>query len=391
MGATQRLTERFAFTGGKVRRPGVDGYTGAYPLVEGVLLCGPASKNRRRYTREAFAGDRVKRYEGRPVNVDHGSGGKYASQIGWVENARHRADGMPIGDIGVKPTHPLAESFLFDAEHRPANCGMSHIADCRTTRAADGWDDVTAVEAVESVDLVVGPATVKSLFEQTHRRSAVISTFRKVIESLESRLGADRRKLARRVLVEMDDGGDAMGMIADAPVEEPAPDADPDAAIDDAFRQVFHSQVDALLDDSHTLNEFVSKIKDLYKTRAKLLGKADSPAATDVPAEEPGDAVPAEESKRPSLAGLISEARAAGIRNPTVEDVAAVEGIRSAAARKTVFERFAAAERVAETPRSSGKRPGAGELPGKAGATGTTKAIESVPTAGDKFADLLKG
>jgi hypothetical protein len=160
--ASRRIEERFAFSGGTIDR------TGEYPVVRGVLLCGPESKNRRRYKAEAFAGDRVKKYEGRPINIGHIDPRKsrlYSEQIGWIEKAYHRADGMPLGDIAVKPKHPLAETFLWDAEHRPSSAGMSHVAQCSTEAAKDGWDDVRELQEVESVDLVLDPASVKNFYE----------------------------------------------------------------------------------------------------------------------------------------------------------------------------------------------------------------------------------
>jgi hypothetical protein len=162
----KRFIERMAMSG-RVDR------TGKYPVIRGVLLCGSSSLNRRRYKPEAFAGDRVKRYNSKPVFLNHGDGRTsrdYRDQMGWVENPRLRSDGMPEGDIAIKPTHPLAETVLWDAEHRPSNVGMSHVANCETRPGADGWDEVIEMIEAESVDLVVGPATVKSLFEQDAKR-----------------------------------------------------------------------------------------------------------------------------------------------------------------------------------------------------------------------------
>lgn len=376
---TERLTERFAFAGGKVRRPGVNGYTGAYPVVEGVLLCGPVSKHRRRYKAEAFAGDRVKRYDGRPVNVDHGTGGKYASQLGWIENPRHRADGMPIGDIGVKPTHPLAESFLFDAEHRPTNCGMSHVANCRTTRAPDGWDEVTEMVEADSVDVVVGPATTGSLYEQQHRRSAVTFSLKSFVERFGPKWGAKKWADATKLVEDM-------GALADAPVmDEPPADA-----ADGDLKSALMAAITPMLDEAFESGDAAkvcSAIKDFIKLHAKHTGK-DTPA--EAPAEKPSDAEESKES-RPTPAGLLAEAKAAGIAAPTLEHAIAVEGIPTAAGRKAVFELLAKTAKLAEAeqPRSGGKRPGAGPLP-EPPKKGTTTTTESVPTDGKAFAESVR-
>src|SRR5687767_1782926 len=106
------ITERLAFSGGRVDR------TGPRPVVREVLLCGPESANKRRYQREAFAGERIKRYAGVPVYLNHGEPRKsrrYEDRIAKVVNPRHRAsDGMPVGDLEVRPKHPYAETFLDD-------------------------------------------------------------------------------------------------------------------------------------------------------------------------------------------------------------------------------------------------------------------------------------
>jgi hypothetical protein len=192
--ATRKLTEQFQFTGGTV------GGTADAPVISGVLLCGPRSLNRRRYLPKAFEGDRVKRYNGAPVHIEHAgpNGQSYTVQIGTVQNARHRKDGMPIGDIAVNPKKPLAEAFLWDAEHQPNACGMSHVAECEYTRAQDGWDEVTELKRVESVDVIGAgrAATTKGLREGRRR------TIRGLAESVLRVKAATpiQRVVARRLL-----------------------------------------------------------------------------------------------------------------------------------------------------------------------------------------------
>jgi hypothetical protein len=192
------ITERFAYEGGTVDR------TGPRPIVRGVLLCGATSANRRRYKKEAFAGARVKRYNGVPVYLNHGDGRsprRYEDRIAKVVNARHRADGMPIGDLEVRPKHPFAEAFLDDATHDPTSLGMSHVAHCATETARDGWEDVREVAEVESVDVVLDPATTKGLFESTNRSGAAVKKLGAVLnhlkESADPRLRRAGRALVR--------------------------------------------------------------------------------------------------------------------------------------------------------------------------------------------------
>ena len=164
---SKTFTEKSVMSNIKVDR------SGAYPRLIGVSLCGPTSSNRRRYNREAFAGSRVNRYDGRPVFLNHSQSRgsrRYEDKIAVIENPRLRADGMPIGDLAVNPKHPYSEMFLHDAEHHPSTVGMSHCATCKTKNAPDGIEEIVEILSVESVDVVLDPATVAGLFEQVQRR-----------------------------------------------------------------------------------------------------------------------------------------------------------------------------------------------------------------------------
>jgi hypothetical protein len=389
---TVRITERFAFTGGKVDRTDPN-----RPVIRDVLLCGRESKNRRRYKGECFGAAGTKRYEGRHIFLNHGRANaerEYQERIAVVANERRDASGRPIGDIPVNPKHPYAEAFLWDAEHAPNSIGMSHVADCRTTRGADGWDEVEEVLSVESVDVVLGPATTNGLYEST-RRSAVpqikfresLTRLRPAIESKDAAAG----KRLRKFLLEAEDDAD-MAPLMDTPVDEPpAEGGDPD----DALLQGFKSAIDAAwakYTDDKDAGACLKAIQKYVKAHAKLCaadGAADSPA----PEPDGDEGAAAEESKkRPkTYAGFIAEAKGYGLAKPDADDITVLEGIPTQAGRRAYCERIAAKLREAETPRSSGRQPGPGPLPGKAGDGKTTKTIESVPATGAGFAALLKG
>lgn len=346
---TQRLEERFAFHGGKVDR------TGPRPVIRDVLLCGPASANRRRYTREAFAGDRVKRYAGRPVFLNHGDGRtprRYEERIAKVINPRHRADGMPVGDLEVRPKHPFAEAFLDDAEHDPSSVGMSHVAHCTTVRGADGWDEVTEMVEAESVDVVMDPATTRGLFEST-RRPAVPFTWKQFAGWVARHPKSTTAQIGRvKRVAEMDGMADAPALAA-----EPPPAAEPDDAITGALRQAGHDAWDKCVAGEMTIQELLKKLKDILKDHGKYAGAGAAPADDDL------DADPAAEgrARKPlTLAGLITEARGFGLDRPAGADLAVLEGIPTAAGRKAYCERIASAVREGEAPRSAGRLPGAG-------------------------------
>lgn len=358
--ATRLLTEQFAFSGATVRRDG------PYPVLEGVPLCGPTSVNRRRYLKAAFAGDRVKRYEGRPVYVDHGrkpgESRGYREQVGWIENPRLReSDGMPVGDIALKPTHADTPSILFDAEHRPANCGMSHVAHCRTTRGADGWEEVDEVVEVESVDIVTDPATTKGLRE--NRSGAVSITIREFAEQLCRNPKAGTRLIEKaKRLAEMhgDLGGD-LGAVA---MEPPPEEASPEDGVKEAFKSAILHLVDECLTSGEDPKECLRKIKRLLSAHGEMSGG-------EAEAEEPEEPEEAEESvkKKPKAAdpfALLAECEKQGVRPSTIELKAL--SLMSAEDR--------AAWLVEQRKKQPGERPtGATRRPG-AGTAGNTTRVE---------------
>lgn len=368
------LTERFAFSGGKVDR------TGKYPIIRGVLLCGAKSANRRNYKPEAFAGDRVKRYEGKPVYVNHGqpnASRDYRDQLGWVENARLRDDGMPVGDIAIKPTHSIAESVLWDAEHRPSNCGMSHVAHCETKPGADGWDDVTEMVEAESVDLVVGPATTKGLYES--KGNAVLFSFKRLAEWMSRHPKSTTAQIAKAKKLAEDMGGMGLG---DAPAldAEPATDADPDATVADGIKAAGHAAWDAMLDGKMDMAAMLSKLKDLAKDHGKYTGDKSEPEKKEEPESK------AEEGKKPlTLAAVIAEAKAFGL-NAQVADIAVLTEIPTAVGRKAYCESILA--RAGEKPQSVGRQPGPGQLPEKSGSKKTEE--QAPPSDGKAFAKWLQ-
>lgn len=162
----QLLSERVSAPFSGVRVTG----TNDAPIIEGVLLCGATSVNRRRYLKSAFEGGRVKRYNSVPVKITrrHGeANGLYEEQIGVVRNARLNSAGLPIGDIAINPSTELARKFVWDARNEPKACGMSHVAQCDTRKAKDGWDEVTEIVEAVSVDVIGAnhAATTKGLYE----------------------------------------------------------------------------------------------------------------------------------------------------------------------------------------------------------------------------------
>ena len=342
----QRFEERVAFTG-------TVGGTAEAPVVEGVLLCGPTSANRRRYLVEAFAGDRVKRYNGAPVGTYHtdaATGRRYLEEIGLVQNARHRADGMPIGDIHVNPHKPGAQAFLWDAKNQPKACGMSHVAQCEAKRAADGFDEVTEIVSVESVDIIAanGAATTKSLYEQKGR-TVPKTTLAKLIESVIPKLPPEKVKPARRFLVTREDDA-GMAPVMSAEVDEPAADAKGEDAITAGFKAAFDAIRDKLFAGEMDKKEAFKKLAAIFDGHGEATGSS-------APAGKGGsDDDAAEESKRPTLAGLVKECKDLGF-SATAEDLGLLADIPTKTARATCIERLKKATegKGAEEPLAAGR------------------------------------
>lgn len=280
--------------------------SGTYPIVRGVLLCGPISANGRDYPSKAFAGPAVKKYEGKSVFLNHSIKANQSrdvrDKLAWIENARHREDGMPIADIGFNPKHVETESILWAAEHKPGYCGMSHVAHCRTNRK-NGRDVVEEIIGVESVDIVVDPATTHGFFEQEQQPMKIkLAAFAEWVAKNPKSTVAQCLKV-KQLAEEYDD----------AETDAPADDAEVGSAIDDAFRSLLHAHVDELLSDSQTVDDFMKKVKALHKAhKGKDAKKDDAPA--DDEGDEPADD-DAEESKKPKTIGfekaiaLCSEAK----------------------------------------------------------------------------------
>jgi hypothetical protein len=273
----QRITERTAapFTDSCADRE--------VGVIHNVLICGTASANGRDYPVSVFKRDYAK-YEGRPVNCDHGREATVERRFGWFSNVRPGPDGKPRGTLNCLKSHPMYERVMEAAERNPALFGFSHVAMCRTKLGDHGREVVEAIESVESIDLVAEPATTKGLFENKDLPAdspTEKTTLGAVIRTHHERLSEDRKRAARQLLLVAEEDAD-MNHILEIPVEVPtevASGTEPEQVISEAFKQAMHAQVDALFDESHSLAECITKIRELYKSRAKLTGRH-------VPAEE---------------------------------------------------------------------------------------------------------
>jgi hypothetical protein len=376
------LTERFTFVSGKV----------VGNVVEGVLLCGAVSANNRRYLKRAFEGDRVKRYDGVPVNLNHGAGpdGRpYQEQIGTVTNPRLRSDGLPIGDIVVNPKKPYAEAFLWDAEHQPKACAMSHVAHCETSRGADGRDDVNELVSVESVDVISAgnAATTRGLYE--NRKGKTVSlTVKQLAEALvkNQRVRPYERKRLKW-LAEME-GMDAAPSAMDT---APAEGADPKGALDQAFLDAALAEMQECMDskgDPAKLKKCLGKLKKMLQAHAEITAEDgdDTDDGYDGGGADAGEpAADAKESK--GILSALAVCEALQFR-PDSTDLKLI-------ARAAKSDREALAKRLKETAESTGRTQvtsaGRNSIDPSATGTGGKKTTEAAPPTDTKaFAEYIR-
>jgi hypothetical protein len=338
---TQRITERVAapFTGSKVDR--------AAGTIDDVLICGTESANGRDYPVEVFRRDHAV-YEGAMVNCDHGRESTVDRRFGWFTGVRPAADGRPRGRLNCLKSHPMFERVMEAAERNPKLFGFSHVAHCETTRRG-GRDVVEAIKAVESIDLVAQPATTNGLFES--RGSAVGLTVRKLAEALVKHPKVTAKQVRPLKWLGEMEGMDAAATTMDA---APADDADPADGIKGAFLTACMHLCEQGLDGEMDAKEALGKLKELFASHAKV--KGEKPGEDDEEDEDEEYETPKESRRRPKMADLVAEAKAAGLKDLSAADLVVLEGITTEAGRKAYYARLS--ETGAETPRSGGKRPG---------------------------------
>jgi hypothetical protein len=366
--AAKRLTERVnkPFAGTRVNREA--------GTIDGVLICGTESANGRDYPAAVLRRDYAV-YEGAVVNCDHARESTVDRRFGWFTGVKPGDDGRPRGTLNVLLQHPMAARVFEAAERNPALFGFSHVAMCETTRGKNGREVVEAIKGVESIDLVASPATTKGLFEG---RTVPQISFKQFAETCGPKFGPDTWKAMRKAVEEFGD-------MADAPVmDEPADDATPED-----LKSGLMAAIQPMLDDafeSGNSEKVCAAVKDFVKLHAKHTGKGDKAAPKD---DAPADAdEPKDESKAPTLAGIIAECKAAGLESPPVELVADLMAVPAPATRANFIKRHreAKANAGAEKPKSGGRAPGAAE-------TGRHKVAESkaVPTTAKEFAASIRG
>lgn len=359
MSSTRTITavERAPFASSKVNRE--SGY------IDGVLICGVESRNGRDYPAAVLRRDYA-RYEGAPVNADHGDESTVGRRLGWFSEVRPGDDGRPRGRLNILKSHPLAESVFEAAERNPSLFGMSHVAVCGTKRV-NGRETVESINKVLSIDLVADPATTKSLYESYHPTEQPMK-LRAYCEQVAAKWPAVADKL--RVIREMDE-------MAEVEMDAPPPmDAGSDDPVKSAFSQAMHALVDQFDLGEITDADLMSKLKMLMKAAGKMSGNSEPDTSGDDKGKD-------YESVRKQLADVLKENASLKL-TALIGDTAltavqrkAVEALTDDGDRKALVESF----RVA----IQGQKPKSGEQ----NSVKTTQ-TGSIPTDGKAFAESLK-
>lgn len=165
-------------------------------IIPGVLLCGPESKNGRKYRPESFGGvDKVaEAYEGKPVYYNHENDQQRArnrdvQQIaGVVKSARWVEGKGVVGSIHVLDEN---ERLMKLYRLRAKGIGMSHTV----MAEVDSKSKVARVQEVISVDVVVNPATTQTFVEQEISMEDSLATELSTVRSEREGFKAERDKL----------------------------------------------------------------------------------------------------------------------------------------------------------------------------------------------------
>lgn len=253
------LLERVTQNAGRLR---VDRDAG---VIYGVRVIGLTSANGRDYTPEAIR-KALPLYEGCPVNINHalpGQANTVERRVGWLQGVKQESDGGARGDLHLLKSHPATAAILEAAERRPELFGLSHNAH-GTSRRVNGREKIESIEKVVSVDVVVDPASVKSLAE--------------------SRVDADAAPADPQALAAwLNDGARPRGVMSSRVLREdfgdaPMLPAGPDAAdrSDEAIRNAFYSAWCKLFTAKLGDDEKLAKARALLKAVAEHVSAAAS-------------------------------------------------------------------------------------------------------------------
>jgi hypothetical protein len=337
------------------------------------------SANGREYPPAVFRRDFAK-YEGRPVNCDHDREATVDRRLGWFVDVKPCDDGRPRGTLHLLKSHPMYERVMEAAERNPKLFGFSHVAICRVKPGTGGVEVVESIDSVESIDLVAEPATTNGLFEGR----TVALTVKQLAEALVKHPKVPFRAIkALKQLAEMA-GMDTAPAGVDA---SPADDADPKAALDQAFIDAAVAEMKECMNargDPAQLKKCLGKLKKMLQAHAEITAEdneEDSEDADEDREEDEGQTVP---EARQVLAAAVMEALSVCETiqfRPDAADLRLIAGTRRSD-REALARKLKLAAEPLEKPTSTGRNTIA---------AGTTKTTEAKPPTDPKaFAEFIR-
>ena len=177
-------------------------------IIRGTTILGPVSLNKRRYA-EAVQREATSLFEGTKAYLNHPPLGSMEARdvedfIGIHKNVRV-VDGKMRSDLHLINNETTREHVFAPARKFPDAIGNSIVARVVLERAKDGFDEVTKILAVRSVDLVTEPGTTNGLFESQTQESHPATTQEDTMDmkslALET-LKAERPDLVEALLAE---------------------------------------------------------------------------------------------------------------------------------------------------------------------------------------------
>jgi hypothetical protein len=238
-------------------------------IIFKVKILGKESANRRTYSDQALR-DAARLYEGARVNVNHDRQNPnrergIAEEFGTLRNVSRCGNGV-YGDLHFLKSHPLADLVIEKAERFPDKIGLSHNADGQSTVKLSGHEVVESIRRVNSVDLVLNPATNRGLFES--RRDEI--EYPKTNDEFCASLRGNYRPLTREILESDADNLPAMGKAV------AKQSAEVDAAVSVSLNELLPSATIAELRRDAKL-----AFKRIYETGVNLVTKDESLAASE--------------------------------------------------------------------------------------------------------------
>jgi hypothetical protein len=230
-------------------------------IIRGVKILGQSSRNGRYYTTECLLAAR-RLYEGVKVRVNHKKRRERDEDrpaedtFGELRNVRVGSDGL-YGDLRYLKSHPMAPRVCEAAEAMPSAFGLSHdVSEWASHIDAEGVEVITAINCVESVDLVADPGTTGGLFESDRRRGKSMKT--KTKKQPRKKLSdwlTEAKEPAREAVKKLLESGYMSGDIM-------AEGDSPEAAVGSAFRTAILAVVDDTTADKASKLQKIGAIFD---------------------------------------------------------------------------------------------------------------------------------